>query len=213
MSMSAAEVEKLKKAPAVDRVLPVFLQRWSPRSFAARAVDPADLRTIFEAVRWTQSSYNEQPWRYLVGERGPDGRTSDTYDKIFKSLGEWNQLWAKTAPVLIVGTASPSFSHNNTPNGYAFHDLGAADATLCYQAAALGIHTHQMAGYDREAARAAFGVPAEFVMGSAIALGYLGEPDALENEAQRKSEELPRTRKAVSDFAYSAWNEPTKWAK
>jgi nitroreductase len=208
MSLTSPEVDDLKKAPAIDRVLPVFLLRWSPRSFAARAVDPADLRTIFEAVRWTQSSYNEQPWRYLVGERG-----SETYVKILNSLGEWNRLWAKNVPVLIVGTASPTFSHNKTPNGYAFHDLGAADATLCYQAAALGIHTHQMAGYDREAARAAFGVPADFVMGSAIALGYLGEPDSLENEGQRTSETQPRTRKQVADFVYTAWNEPTIWAK
>lgn len=208
MSLSVVELEKLKKAPAVDRVLPVVLERWSPRSFAARTVDAGDLRTIFEAVRWAPSSYNEQPWRYIVGERG-----SETYDKIFNTLGEWNQLWAKTAPVLIVGAASPTFSHNNTPNGYAFHDLGAADAILCLQAQALGLHTHQMAGFDREAARKAFGIPADFVMGSAIALGYLGEPEALENEGQRNSEVQPRTRKPTGEFVFSAWNEAAKWAK
>ncbi len=206
MTLSAAELNNVKKAPPVERVLPVVLERWSPRSFAETPVSPEDLRTIFEAVRWAPSSYNEQPWRYLVGAKG-----SGTYDKIFASLGEFNQAWAKTAPVLILGAARPTFTHNNTPNLYAFHDLGAADATLTYQAAALGLHTHQMAGFDREAARAAFGIPADYVMGSVIALGYLGDPEALPAGQMRDQEQSPRTRKPVAEFVYAAWETPAKF--
>lgn len=67
MTLSAFEVNRLKQAPAIDGVLPVVLARWSPRSFADRDVSPADLRRVFEAARWAASSYNEQPWRFLVG--------------------------------------------------------------------------------------------------------------------------------------------------
>ena len=81
MSLSATEVNDLKKAPAIEGVLPVFHNRWSPRSFADRPVDSADLAKVFEAARWAASSYNEQPWRFLVGIRG-----SETYRKIFDSL-------------------------------------------------------------------------------------------------------------------------------
>src|SRR5271165_2665699 len=121
MTITVSEVNKLKHAPAHPRILPVILQRWSPRSFAGRDVSSEDLRTIFEAVRWAASSYNEQPWRFLVGRRG-----SETYQKILESLIELNQVWAKTAPVLILDAAKTTFSHNNSSNPVAIYDLGAA---------------------------------------------------------------------------------------
>ena len=154
MSMSASEVNQLKQAPATEDVVPLFLHRWSPRSFADREVSLADLRKIFEAVRWTASSYNDQPWRFLVGTRG-----SETYDNIFSSLGDFNKAWAKTAPVLILGTAKTKFSHNGAPNGVALYDLGAAATVLCLQASALGLFTHQMAGFDKDVARKASTFP------------------------------------------------------
>src|SRR5438128_41539 len=129
MTLSASEVNQLKQAPADDRILPAIRHRWSPRSFADRDVSPADLETIFEAMRWAASSYNEQPWRYFVGRRG-----SETYEKILQSLGEFNQQWARSAPVLTLNIAKTTFSHNNTPNAVALYDLGASAATLCYEA-------------------------------------------------------------------------------
>lgn len=203
MTMTASEVDKLKHAPANPRILPVILQRWSPRSFADRNVSSEDLRTIFEAVRWAPSSYNEQPWRFLVGHRG-----SETYQKILESLIQLNQVWAKTAPVLILNAAKTTFSHNNLPNPVAVYDLGAAAATLCYQATALGLHTHQMAGFDRDLARRLFDVPEDFVFGAAMALGYQGDPSVLTIDYQVQQETAPRTRKQLSDFVFSSWGQP-----
>jgi nitroreductase len=200
MTLSASEVNELKQAPAQANVLPVFLHRWSPRSFGDRVVSLADLKTIFEAARWAASSYNEQPWRFLVGASG-----SETYQKIFSSLGEFNQLWAKSAPVLILGVARTRFSHNETPNVVAQYDLGAAGATICYQASALGLFTHQMAGYDTQIARKAFGIPDEFIFGSVMALGFLGEPAALTNEQMLAQEIAPRQRKPLGEIVFSAW--------
>lgn len=203
MPPTASEVNQLKHAHSDSNVLPVFLERWSPRSFADRDVSPTDLRTVFEAARWAASSYNEQPWRFFVGTRG-----SEAYEKIFGSLGEFNQKWAKSAPVLILGAASTKFSHNGSPNPVALYDLGAAAATLCYQASALGLHTHQMAGYDRDIARKAFGVPDDFIFGAVIALGYQGEPSALSIPQMLAQETAPRTRKPLSEFVLSGWGEP-----
>src|ERR1700739_2721471 len=121
MTLSALEVHRSKRAPHVEGVLPIFHERWSPRSFSDREVSQESLAKVFEAARWAASSYNEQPWRFLVGRRG-----SETYDRIFAALGEFNQKWARTAPVLILGTALAHFSHNGTPNRFAFYDLGAA---------------------------------------------------------------------------------------
>ena len=205
MTLTAAEVDQLKQAPATRGVIREILHRWSPRSFSDRAVSGSDLETVFEAARWAASSYNEQPWRFLVGQRG-----SETYDKIFASLGEFNQMWAGTAPVLILGAMRTRFSHNETPNPVALYDLGAAAATLCYQATALGLHTHQMAGYDRDAARKAFGVPEEFEFGAVIALGYQGEPSALTVPQMLEQEVGPRQRKPLAEFVFSAWNQPAQ---
>ena len=205
MTLSAHEVNTLKQAPAVEGVLPAVLNRWSPRSFSDRDVSAEDLKKIFEAVRWTASSYNEQPWRYLVGMRG-----SETYKKIFSTLIGFNQSWAATAPVLILGVASTKFTHNGAPNGYGLYDLGAASSYLTLQASELGLKTHQMAGFDQEAARKAFGIPEDYVLGSVIALGYLGEPAALGHEQMISMEVAPRERKPLSELVLSAWGEPAK---
>ena len=121
MTESINELNKAKQAPDVDGVLPIFHTRWSPRSFTDREVSKADLAKVFEAARWAASSFNEQPWRFLVGTRN-----STAYQKIFDSLMPFNQQWAYAAPVLILGTARTKFSHNGTPNRVALFDLGAA---------------------------------------------------------------------------------------
>jgi nitroreductase len=203
MTLSALEVNQLKQAPVVDGVLPVVLSRWSPRSFAERDVSPADLRKVFEAARWTASSYNEQPWRFLVGLRN-----SLTHKKIFSTLIGFNQGWAGAAPVLILGVASSKFSHNGSPNAHALYDLGAASAVLCLQAASLGLTTHSMAGYDQAAARQVLEIPDNYVFGAVIALGYQGEPSALAHQELIAQETAPRTRKPLSEFVLSAWGEP-----
>jgi nitroreductase len=203
MSMTAAEVDRLKQAPATAGVIPVVLQRWSPRSFSDRAVSANDLKTVFEAARWTASSYNEQPWRFFIGRKG-----SDTYQKILSVLVEFNQMWARTAPVLILGATRTKFAHNGADNPVALYDLGAAAATLCYQAIALGLHTHQMAGFDRNAARSVFNAPEEYVFGAAMALGYQGEPSALTVPQMLQQETSPRQRKPLSEMVFSDWEKP-----
>ncbi|MGD0482025.1 MAG: nitroreductase family protein [Terracidiphilus sp.] len=200
MSLTASEVHKLKKAPPVEGVLPIFHQRWSARSFNEREVSPEALRMVFEAARWAASSSNEQPWRFLVGRRG-----TETFKKIYESLGGFNRDWAGRAPVLILGVAHTRFSKNATENHYALFDLGAATSYLTLQAAELGMTTHQMAGYDHDAARQALGIPEEYALGSVIALGYQGEPAALGNATLIERETSARTRKPLDEIVFSEW--------
>ena len=207
MTLSATEVHELKKAPAVEGVLPIFHTRWSPRSFTDRPVDPADLAKVFDAARCAASSYNEQPWRFLVGVRG-----SEPYRKIFDSLMSLNQAWAKSAPVLILGVAKTKFSHNDAPNRVALYDLGAAASYLTLEAAALGLSTHQMGGFDPEAARKSFEIPEDYLIGAVIALGYQGEPAALPNPQFVENEVAPRKRKSLNEFVFSAWDTPAQLA-
>lgn len=203
MPVTAEEVNQKKHAPAVEGVLPVIHNRWSARAFDGRTVSRADLYKIFEAVRWAPSSSNEQPWRFLVGERG-----SETHAKIAASLAGFNQAWAPKAPVLVVGLAHTKFERNGNPNTYAHYDLGAAAMLLTLEAAALGLTTHQMGGFDRNALRMAFGIPEEWEFGSVVALGYQGDPALLGDETLIQRELAPRTRKGLEEIVFSAWGEP-----
>jgi len=140
-----------------------------------------------------------------VGQR-PD----ETYKKIFEALNEFNRKWAWRAPVLILGTTKTRFSRDGRDNRVALFDLGAASSYLTLEAAALGLATHQMEGFDTEKVRVSLGIPPDYIMGSTIALGYLGEPAALEDEKLIQREIAPRTRKALGEIALGAWDQPAE---
>jgi nitroreductase len=199
-----ATLETLKHAPADSGVEDLILQRWSPRSFADKPVSSADLIKIFTAASWAASSYNEQPWRFLVGRKG-----DDTYAKIFDALADANKIWATTAPVLILSAGKKTFTQSGQPNGFALHDTGAASASLTLEATSLGLHTHGMGGFDKEKARASFSIPEAFEVGAVWALGYLGDPDALPPDL-RETELAPRKRNPLTDFVFSAWEHPAQ---
>ena len=183
-------------------------RRWSPRAFAKRAVEPEKLRSVLEAARWAPSSFNAQPWSFLVATR--DGDAAD-YERMLGCLVEFNQNWAKSAPVLIVAVATNAFEHNNKPNRHAFYDTGAAVAMLSVEATSLGLHVHQMAGFSPEQVRSVYGVPESAEPVSAIALGYVGDPDTLPEDL-RKKELAPGERKPVASFVYSGgWGRKPGW--
>ena len=39
-------------------VLPLFLERWSPRAYDPRPIDDDTLMSLFEAARWAPSGFN-----------------------------------------------------------------------------------------------------------------------------------------------------------
>ena len=203
MTQTSPEViEKLKHAPDVAGVEDLILRRWSPRAFADKEVSTTELKTLFEAARWAASSSNEQPWRFLVGRRG-----DETYQKIFNALVEFNQSWAKSAPVLVLSVAKKTFTAKGNHNHTALHDTGAATANLTLQATANGLHTHSMAGFDHELVRASFAIPSDYETGAVTAIGYFGDPSGLP-EHLLKMEVSPRHRKPLEEFVFSAWEKP-----
>lgn len=195
-----------KAADTVPNVHPLIRDRWSPRSFSSREVSPQDLQALFEAARWAASSYNEQPWRFLVASKSDPA----AYQKMLGILVEFNQQWARTAPVLVLTAAKKTFTHNNAPNHHALHDTGAALANLMLQARALGLYTHGMAGYDHERARKELNIPEDYELGAAVAIGYLAPPDQLP-ERFREGETAPRQRKPLREIVFGAgWDQPAK---
>ena len=183
--------------PVEHDILPALQERWSPYAIdPGRDVAEADLRAMFEAARWAMSSYNEQPWRYIVGVRG---RSGETRDKVLSTIVEGNTPWARFAPVLALGLYRPDFAKNGEPNAAAHHDLGAASAFLTVEAATRGIVVHQMIGIDHERVRATFDLPAGTEPLTALAIGYHApNPELDENYAKRDGRE--RTRMPMDDI-------------
>lgn len=195
-----------KPASTDHPVLDPIRQRWSPRAFADKPVDKADLASLFEAARWAASSYNEQPWRFLVATR--DDR--ETFDKMLGCLVPGNQAWAGSAPVLVLTAFSTAFAHNGKDNRCAPHDLGQAAAHLALEATARGLYVHQMAGVDLERVREAYSLPEGFEPFTAIAIGHLGSPDTLP-EKLRAPETAERQRKPLAELVFGgAWGKPAE---
>ena len=194
--------DSVKHGPTNTGVEEVMLRRWSPRAFASTPVKSADLEKIFTAASWAANSFNEQPWRFVLGKKG-----SATYDKIFKALVPGNQAWAGSAPVLFASFAKKTFTKNGSPNRVAPHDVGAASANLAIQATALGLSTHGMAGFDPKVLAEEFSVPEDFEPVACWALGYLGDPETLPDQL-KAMEVAPRERKGVQEFVFDEWEKP-----
>ena len=122
----------------------VLRQRWSPLAFSEQLVEPEKLGSVLEAARWAASSYNEQPWSFIVATK----ENQAEFDRLLGCLAEGNQVWARNAPVLMMSVAKLYFERNGVENRHAFHDVGAAAASLAIQAMANGLFIHQMAGFD-----------------------------------------------------------------
>ena len=172
-------------------------KRFSPYAFANRDVSLEDLRSLFEAARWAPSSYNEQPWSYIVATRLDPAES----ERLLSCLVEGNQAWAKAAPVLALGVARTRFLRNDKPNAAAKHDLGSASAHLTFEATARGIAVHQMIGIVPERARELYGIPDHSEALTGLAIGYASEAsEAPEN--LRKRDEAPRERKSLEEFVF-----------
>ena len=186
-----------KPAPTNFPVHNLIRDRWSPRAFASKSVEPAVLASLFEAARWAPSSNNEQPWAYLVATKDD----TENFAKTLRVLVEFNAAWAKEAPVLMIAVSRLNFQ-NGTPNRNAFYDTGAATALLSVEATARGLAVHQMAGFDHAKAKKVFEIPEDCEPIAAIAIGYPGDPNSLP-EKLRDREVAPRTRKPLSEFVMS----------
>jgi nitroreductase len=193
-NVAATAVKRANPAHPIEDVL---AERWSPYVFADKPVSEEDLRSIFEGARWSASSFNEQPWRYVVARRSEGA----AFERLLGCLAEPNQVWARHAPVLALGLAKKTFTRSGKPNRVSQHDLGAASACLSVQATACGLHVHQMAGVDLEKAHLEIGAPEDFEVVTALAIGYAGG-EAEGDPGLRARDEKARSRKPLNELVF-----------
>jgi nitroreductase len=191
--------EHKRPAPAAAEIHDLISHRWSPRAFDPRPIPPKELKCLFEAARWSASSYNAQPWYYIVATKDDP----ENFRKVLSTFVEFNQSWAKNAAAVAISVAGHKMAHDGSQNRHAFHDVGQASATLALEAASHGMQVHQMAGINPEKAREVFGIPADFEAVAGIAIGYPGDPLTLPEGRLRDQETGARQRKPASEFVFT----------
>lgn len=169
-------------------------KRWSPVAFSDKPIDKEKLYSLLEAARWSASCFNEQPWRFIVGQEN-----DEVYEKIKASLVEKNREWAKDAPILIANVAKKNFTHNEKNNRWASYDLGQAVAVLSIQATELGLYVHQMGGFDENFIKESFKLSEDYEVLSIMAIGYYGNVEELSDDL-KKREMSDRKRKEISEL-------------
>lgn len=175
----------------------LFLRRWSPRAFTGEPIDEATLFSLFEAARWAPSGNNAQPWRFIYARNG--GAAWNTFLGLLTGS---NRTWATNASALVLllsrttyvraGAAEPA------PHYHHAFDAGAAWASLAFQATLLGWHTRAIGGYDQKAARLSFGVPADYELQVAIAIGRQADVSRLPETLRDR--ERPTSRRPLSQI-------------
>jgi len=193
------ELEQVRLGNIADTDYEIFAllkQRYSPRTFRDEKIKKGQLNQLFEAARWSASSNNLQPWRFIYAEKG-----SEAVDKIVNCLSDFNKKWAPEAPLLMLAIYKEK-TNDGKENFHALHDLGLCLGNMSVQAQYLDIALHHMAGVDWKKAQKEFNVPDGYHISSAIAVGYYGgELDKLPKKLQ-ESELADRQRVPQEDFAF-----------
>ncbi len=190
-----------RPAPTDMDIHPLISYRWSPRAISSRPVETEKVKLVLEAARWAPSSFNEQPWRFLVATADQ----AQWLEQLQSYLSSGN-AWAKSAPVLIASAYRTHFTRNNKPNPSALRDLGAAEQNMTLQAYAAGLVMHQIAGFDRQRLKREL-LPEGFEPGAISALGYLSDADP-QGEKLQERERRSRLRNPLADFVFGPrWGE------
>lgn len=138
-----------------DGVYQATLRLRAVRSYRPEQISDDHLAAILEAARWTGSSKNTQPWKFVVVQ-DPEQRAAVAAAGRF--AGPLDS--APTALVIV-----------RTPDGGDF-DMGRAAQNVMIAASGLGIASCPVTLHDEDRARAALDVPADHGCRWAIALGY-----------------------------------------
>ena len=180
---------------ADPRVIPIIVERWSPRAFDGSAVPQEDLDTILEAAAWAPSAYNHQPWRFVYAHRADEA----AFARLLGGLIPFNQSWAKDAGVMLYVISEEMMGDN--PNHSHSFDAGAAWANMALQATAMGYHAHGMTGVDFAAARDALGVPEGYRIEAAVVLGRRAPAERLPEGLRER--EVPSGRRPLNEIAFA----------
>jgi|TARA_B100000315_G_scaffold230609_1_gene241198 nitroreductase len=194
-----------KPAPSDYDVLDVIRDRWSPHAFDPdREVPEKVVRSLLEAIRWSPSARNEQPWRILV----LDSSVPEAKAHMESCLNEGN-VWAKRAPLFLLAIAKTLYTETREPNLWCRYDVGAAVLSAVLQATSMGLVARQIGGFDRVEAQRLLEIPEGFEPATLLPVGYFGGLENLTDEQVAHDKVEPRMRRTQDEFVFCGkWGSP-----
>ncbi|MBO1005541.1 nitroreductase family protein [Pseudogracilibacillus auburnensis] len=173
---------------------PIYIKRWSPRSFSTKEVEQEKLNSLFEAARWAPSAANWQPWRFIFAKSNEDRK------KFLSFLYEGNVEWCKNAPAFVAIASKTTRNEAGDPNIAHTFDTGTAWGYLSLEANRQGLITHGMGGFDRGKAKEVLHIPDEYDIHAIIAIGYHNPQGELSEK--NKEREIPSNRHPIEKFVF-----------
>jgi nitroreductase len=153
------------------------------RKFQDKTLDNESMQMILNAGRRSQSSKNNQDWRFIAV-------TDKTMLKELSQCGEWAGHLAGAAMAVAILTPDPAEKFQ-----YLF-DAGQAAAFMQLAAWEMGIGSCPASIYDPERARTLLGFPPDWHLRVALSFGYPADETKL-SSAPRKG-----GRKTLEDVAH-----------
>lgn len=178
----------------------LIVKRRSAVWFSEREVDTNNILSLLEAARWAPSSFNEQPWSFILAIKSYH---PEAHRQMVSCLSSHNSVWAHRAPVLLLTLAEVRWDRIGGFNRHAMHDVGLAMGNLELQATSIGLSVHQMGGFNVERARLLFEIPDSCELVTISAIGYEAADANPFNPP-----DLTRSRKPLSSFVFTGrWGE------
>ena len=168
-------------------LLDLASKRHSPRAFDGSALTWDDLADGFEAARLSSSSYNNQPWRFVVALRGEAG-----FDALLETAVEANRTWMKDAGAIVGVMSSTVLEKTGETDHAALLGVGMAVGAMELAFTEAGLASMQAGGFDRAAFRALLDLPDHLLPVSLLAVGRVPEGHVPGEKA----------RKSLSDIAF-----------
>jgi nitroreductase len=190
-------MSEVRQNPVDHPVPDVVRRRWSPVAFVPEPLDDATLAAVFEGARWAASSFNEQPWRFVVGRR----QEPEAFSAILGCLADANKNWAQHVSALAIVCAHREYARNGKPNAHAWFDTGQSLAQLMLTAVEQGLYAHAMGGFSVERARRVLAISEDVDPICALAIGRLADGALLDADTAAR-DRSPRVRRPLSETVF-----------
>tara|TARA_Y100000310_G_C20604240_1_gene774687 strand:- start:483 stop:1058 length:576 start_codon:yes stop_codon:yes gene_type:complete len=179
-----------KERKSGQDISPMFYTRWSPRAMQGK-LTKKELLPLFEAARWAPSSFNGQPWKFIIA-------IGKEKEKFLGFLNEFNQAWCKSSAALVVILSRKNFEYNNKANMHHSFDTGSAWCSLALEGARRGLVVHGMAGFDFAKVKRVLKIPNKYNVEAMCAIGKLADKSVLPKDIAKT--EVPNQRKKLNEI-------------
>ena len=162
-------------------------KRYSPYGFEERSVAESDLCALFEAARWAASSFNEQPWRFVI--------VTDAQTRQALQAAAAAQPFIGQAPVVIAACSCTNKRMNLCGQPYSSINVSIAIEHIALAATALGLATCWIGSFKPNQVRTILNIPSSIEVVELMTLGYPADKGA-----------SPKRLKADEIACYEKWD-------